>query len=40
MEEVKAVRAMVIELCEIYGMHRLQNNDKGNWGWRTDVADL
>ena len=38
-EEVRAVRDVVIRVCEAAGMKRFDENDCG-WGWREPVADL
>ena len=39
-EEVRAVRDMVIKICEVAGMKQLKEDDKGFWGWSGDVAKL
>lgn len=39
-EEVRAVRGMVLDICETYGMRHLQDQDVCTYGWRTDVANL
>jgi len=39
-EEVRAVRAVVIEICEACGMKRIENNALTGWGWRGEVANL
>ena len=39
-EEVKAVRDVVIKICEASGMTRLDENVPGGWGWREPVANL
>ncbi len=39
-EEVKAVRNIVIEICEASGMKMLDAATPGGWGWRSEVADL
>lgn len=39
-EEVKAVRNVVMEICEAAGMTMLDKTAAGGWGWRTDVANL
>ncbi|KAI9817747.1 MAG: hypothetical protein M1827_000866 [Pycnora praestabilis] len=39
-EEVKAVRNIVIQICEAGGMTKLGDNVLGGWGWRADVANL
>jgi len=37
--EVKAVRSVVIEICEAFGMRMLDQDAPGGWGWRSEVAD-
>lgn len=39
-EEVRAVRALVLNVCEMYGMRPLQDGDTGYFGWYTEVADV
>ncbi|KAI9806067.1 MAG: hypothetical protein M1833_004474 [Piccolia ochrophora] len=39
-EEVHAVREVIIKICEQSGMRRLREEEPGGWGWRTDVAKL
>jgi len=39
-EEVKAVRDVVIRICEASGMTRLGGTAAGGWGWRGEVANL
>jgi len=39
-EEVRAVRAIVIRLCEAYGMKHLGDDVPAGWGWREEVATL
>lgn len=39
-EEVKAVREVVIKVCEASGMKRLQQGALDGWGWREEVASL
>ncbi|KAF2461547.1 AhpD-like protein [Lineolata rhizophorae] len=39
-DEVRAVRDIVIRICEASGMTRLQDNATGGWGWRSEVANL
>jgi hypothetical protein len=39
-DEVKAVREVVIRLCEASGMKRLEENSLDGWGWREDVAPV
>ncbi|KAK5018259.1 hypothetical protein LTR39_001083 [Cryomyces antarcticus] len=39
-DEVKAVRDVVIRICEASGMTRLGNGVAQGWGWRGDVANL
>ncbi|KAG4411250.1 hypothetical protein IFR04_015611 [Cadophora malorum] len=40
LEEVNAVRDIVIKICESAGMRRLEDTDVSGWGWREDVATL
>jgi len=39
-EEVKAVREVVIKVCEASGMKRLREGTLDGWGWREEVANL
>jgi hypothetical protein len=39
-EEVTAVRNVVIEICEASGMRRLDLDSLNGWGWRSEVAGL
>ncbi|RDW83208.1 hypothetical protein BP5796_04699 [Coleophoma crateriformis] len=39
-EEVKAVRSIVISVCKAAGMTQLDPDRPGGWGWREEVADL
>jgi hypothetical protein len=39
-EEVKAVRDVVIRICEASGMTKLGDTAAGGWGWRGEVANL
>jgi alkylhydroperoxidase/carboxymuconolactone decarboxylase family protein YurZ len=39
-EEVKAVRDVVIQICEASGMEMVPNAVPGGWGWRSEVASL
>jgi hypothetical protein len=39
-EEVKAVRAIVIRICEAYGMKLIGTDVPAGWGWREEVANL
>ena len=39
-EEVRAVRSIVLQICEAAGMKRLDDGATGGWGWREDVAKL
>ncbi|MCJ1316520.1 hypothetical protein MMC15_001841 [Xylographa vitiligo] len=39
-EEVKAVREIVIRICEASGMTKLGETVPGGWGWRGEVANL
>ncbi|KAF4982018.1 hypothetical protein FZEAL_2268 [Fusarium zealandicum] len=39
-DEVRAVRDVVIRICEASGMTRLEENAIGGWGWRSEVANV
>ncbi|KAH9210855.1 AhpD-like protein [Leptodontidium sp. 2 PMI_412] len=39
-EEVRAVRSIVMRICEGAGMRKLEETDVAGWGWREDVATL
>ncbi|KAH8879588.1 hypothetical protein GQ53DRAFT_755915 [Thozetella sp. PMI_491] len=39
-EEVRAVRQIVIEICEASGMKMLDGSTLGGWGWRSEIANL
>lgn len=39
-EEVRAVRSIVMRICESAGMRKLEETDVAGWGWREDVATL
>ena len=39
-EEVRAVREVVVRLCEASGMTQLGEEAQGGWGWRGEVANL
>ena len=39
-DEVKAVRGLVIKVCEAAGLKKLENGSLDSWGWREDVANL
>jgi alkylhydroperoxidase/carboxymuconolactone decarboxylase family protein YurZ len=39
-DEVRAVRNVVIEICEASGMKMLDDTVPTGWGWRSDVATL
>jgi len=39
-DEVRAVRNIVLEICEASGMKRLDKTDPGGWGWHSEVANL
>ena len=39
-EEVRAVREVVIRICEASGMRRLAADAPGGWGWRSEVASV
>ncbi|KAL8921715.1 MAG: hypothetical protein Q9208_005645 [Pyrenodesmia sp. 3 TL-2023] len=38
--EVRAVRDVVVRLCEASGMTRLGEDSTNGWGWRSEVANL
>lgn len=39
-DEIKAVREIVISICEAAGMKRLDGDAVGGWGWREQIADV
>ncbi|RKK93190.1 hypothetical protein BFJ68_g13385 [Fusarium oxysporum] len=39
-DEVRAVRDVVIKICEASGMKRLEEDAIGGWGWRSEVANV
>ncbi|KAB5575999.1 AhpD-like protein [Coniochaeta sp. 2T2.1] len=39
-EEVRAVRNVVIEICEASGMKMLDDSVPAGWGWRSEVATV
>ncbi|KAM0354152.1 hypothetical protein ACHAPU_001187 [Fusarium lateritium] len=39
-DEVRAVRDVVIRICEASGMKKLEENAIGGWGWRSEVANV
>ena len=39
-EEVKAVREIIIRICEASGMQKLRENTPDGWGWRGEIANL
>ena len=39
-QEVQAVREVVMRICEASGMKRLEEHEPGGWGWRGPVAKL
>jgi hypothetical protein len=39
-EEVRAVREIVIAICEASGMQKLSDDTPGGWGWRSEIANL
>jgi alkylhydroperoxidase/carboxymuconolactone decarboxylase family protein YurZ len=39
-EEVKAVREIVIRICEAAGMQTIGDVVPAGWGWRGEVASL
>lgn len=40
LEEVRAVRDIVLKVCEAAGMKPLNESTRNGWGWRTEVAKL
>jgi hypothetical protein len=40
LEEVRAVRDIVIKICEASGMKPLDEQTSDGWGWRKEVAKL
>lgn len=39
-EEVRAVREVVIQICKASGMKSLGDDVPGGWGWREEVANI
>ncbi|KKA29154.1 hypothetical protein TD95_003525 [Thielaviopsis punctulata] len=39
-DNVRAVREIVIKICEASGMKRIADEATGGWGWRGEVANL
>jgi alkylhydroperoxidase/carboxymuconolactone decarboxylase family protein YurZ len=39
-EQVKAVRSVVVEICMASGMKMLDDSSPAGFGWRSEVADL
>jgi hypothetical protein len=39
-DEVKAVRSVVVEICSAAGMRMLDPSSPAGFGWRSEVADL
>ncbi|MCJ1272456.1 hypothetical protein MMC21_000242 [Puttea exsequens] len=39
-EEVQAVREIIIRICEASGMGKLGENTPAGWGWKAPVANL
>ncbi|KAF3807999.1 hypothetical protein GCG54_00012577 [Colletotrichum gloeosporioides] len=39
-DEVRAVRGIVIEICEASGMKQFGEDVPGGWGWRNEVATI
>ncbi|CAJ0551149.1 Ff.00g110790.m01.CDS01 [Fusarium sp. VM40] len=39
-DEVRAVRDIVIKICEASGMRKLEETAIGGWGWRSEVANV
>jgi alkylhydroperoxidase/carboxymuconolactone decarboxylase family protein YurZ len=40
LEEVRAVRDIVIKVCEASGMKTLEEGTLDGWGWRKEIAKL
>ena len=39
-EEVRAVRDIVVQVCEASGMSTIKEETRGGWGWRGEVAKI
>jgi alkylhydroperoxidase/carboxymuconolactone decarboxylase family protein YurZ len=39
-EEVRAVREVVIQICEASGMKAIGDDIPAGWGWRGEVANI
>ncbi|KAK8136929.1 carboxymuconolactone decarboxylase [Apiospora sp. TS-2023a] len=39
-EQVRAIRAITVMICEEYGMKMLAEDAVGGWGWREEVANV
>jgi hypothetical protein len=39
-EEVRAVRGVVMKICEASGMKMIGDDVPAGWGWRGEVANL
>ncbi|OJD35693.1 carboxymuconolactone decarboxylase [Diplodia corticola] len=39
-DEIRAVREIVISICEAAGMRTLGGDAVGGWGWREQIADV
>lgn len=39
-EETRAVREIVVRICDAAGMAKLSETVPGGWGWRGEVANL
>lgn len=39
-EQVRAVREVVIKICEAAGMQRLPEDSIQGWGWRSEIANV
>ncbi|KAF2142033.1 uncharacterized protein K452DRAFT_287230 [Aplosporella prunicola CBS 121167] len=39
-DEVRAVREIVIRICEASGMRMLEAEAPGGWGWREEIANV
>lgn len=40
LDEIKAVRDVVIKICEASGMRKLEETVASGWGWRDPIANL
>lgn len=39
-EEVRAVREVVIQICEASGMKTIGDGVPAGWGWREEIANI